>query len=64
MTIVNRDAPLVDPALVPEFGIEAGTNPDGTGNCDGIANPQGQVIKIPCSCPPDRNAFIQVCEIF
>jgi len=59
MTIVNRDAPLVDPGLVPEFGVQAGTNPDGTGNCDGIKNPQGQVVKIPCSCPPDRNAFIQ-----
>ncbi len=63
MSIVNRDAPLVDPGLVPKFGIQAGVNPDGTGNCDGIKNAQGQVVKIPCSCPPNRDAFIQVCEI-
>jgi len=50
-------APLkraVDPALVPEFGVEAGQNPTGTGDCDGING-----IKIPCTCPPDRNAFIE-----
>jgi len=59
IALMNRDAPLVDPSLVPEFGVQAGVNPDGTGNCDGIKNPQGQIIKIPCSCPPDRNTFIQ-----
>jgi hypothetical protein len=62
MSIVTRDAPLVDASLVPEFGVQAGTNPDGTGNCDGITNAQGQVVKIPCSCPPDRDSFIQVCQ--
>lgn len=36
-------------------------NPTGTGDCDGITNAAGQVVKIPCSCPPDRNAFLQVC---
>ncbi|KAK2465305.1 hypothetical protein APHAL10511_002659 [Amanita phalloides] len=51
--------PLVNPALVPEFGVQAGQNPDGTGNCDGIKNAQGKIVEIPCSCPPDRNAFIQ-----
>jgi len=49
----------VDPALVPEFGHAAGLNPTGTGDCDGIPNAQGVPIKIPCSCPPDRNSFIQ-----
>ncbi|KAJ7044943.1 hypothetical protein C8F04DRAFT_941078 [Mycena alexandri] len=44
----------VDPNLVPQFGIVAGTNPTGTGDCDGVNG-----IKIPCSCPPDRNSFIQ-----
>lgn len=44
----------VDPALVPEFGVQAGANPTGTGDCDGING-----IKIPCSCPPDRASFIQ-----
>lgn len=43
----------VDVSLVPEFGVTAGQSPDGTGNCIGINN-----IKIPCSCPPDRNTFI------
>lgn len=48
----------VDPALVPQFGHAAGLNPTGTGDCDGIPNAQGVPIKIPCSCPPDRNSFI------
>ena len=50
----------VDPSLVPEFGVTAGVNPDGTGNCDGITGANGQPILIPCQCPPDRNTFIQV----
>lgn len=49
----------VNPALVPDFGHQAGLNPTGTGDCDGIPGPNGQAIKIPCACPPDRNAFIQ-----
>jgi len=49
----------VNPSLVPEFGVEPGINPTGTGDCDGIKNAQGQVIKIPCSCPPDPNSFIE-----
>ncbi|KAF5360836.1 hypothetical protein D9756_004963 [Leucocoprinus leucothites] len=49
----------VDPALVPDFGVKAGVNPTGTGDCDGITNDAGQVVKIPCSCPPDRASFIQ-----
>jgi hypothetical protein len=53
---VRRD---VDPALVPEFGVQAGVNPTGTGDCDGITNASGQVVKIPCSCPPDRSTFLQ-----
>ena len=44
----------VDPALVPDFGVQRGASPDGTGNCKGLNN-----INIPCSCPPDRNEFIQ-----
>ncbi|CAI6332430.1 unnamed protein product [Periconia digitata] len=43
-----------DASLVPEFGIEAGQQPDGAGNCIGNNN-----VKIPCSCPPDRQEFIQ-----
>jgi hypothetical protein len=49
----------VDPALVPDFGHAAGINPTGTGDCDGVTNAAGAVIKVPCSCPPDRNSFIQ-----
>lgn len=48
----------VDPALVPDLGLQAGLNPTGTGDCDGIPNAQGVPIKIPCSCPPDRQTFI------
>ncbi|KAF9265275.1 hypothetical protein L218DRAFT_943120 [Marasmius fiardii PR-910] len=49
---VKRD---VDPNLVPQFGHQAGLNPTGTGDCDGIPG----APKIPCSCPPDRGVFIQ-----
>ncbi|KAJ3747717.1 hypothetical protein DFH05DRAFT_1458009 [Lentinula detonsa] len=52
---IRRD---VDPNLVPQFGLAADINPDGTGNCDGINGPNGQPILIPCSCPPDRDTFI------
>lgn len=45
----------VNPALVPQFGVNAGTNPTGTGDCDGING-----VKIPCSCPPSRDSFIAV----
>jgi Fe-S cluster biogenesis protein NfuA len=48
----------VDPTLVPDLGVKAGQNPTGTGDCDGIPNAQGVPIKIPCACPPDRQAFI------
>lgn len=43
-----------DASLVPEFGVKAGQGPDGKGNCIGLNN-----VKIPCSCPPDRQLFIQ-----
>jgi len=55
----NNDG--IDAALVPDFGIQPGVNPTGTGDCDGTTNDAGQVVKIPCSCPPDRTSFIQVC---
>jgi hypothetical protein len=48
----------VDVALVPQFGLAAGLDPTGTGNCAGVDNAQGVPIEIPCSCPPDRNSFI------
>jgi len=46
-------------ALTPQFGVVAGTNPDGHGNCDGVDGANGQPILIPCSCPPPRDQFIQ-----
>ena len=50
----------IDAALIPQFGHAAGLNPTGTGNCDGTTNSAGVVVEVPCSCPPDRNLFIQV----
>ncbi|KAH9932816.1 uncharacterized protein BXZ73DRAFT_101352 [Epithele typhae] len=43
----------VNPALVPDFGVARGANPNGTGSCTGLNG-----ILIPCSCPPDRDSFI------
>jgi len=48
----------LDESLVPQFGVQAGVNPSGTGNCDGIDGANGQPILIPCACPPDRTSFI------
>jgi len=56
ISIQRRD---VDPALVPEFGHPQGLNPTGTGDCDGIRNAAGVVVKIPCACPPNRADFLQ-----
>jgi len=53
---VKRD---VDPNLVPQFGLQSGLNPDGTGNCDGITGSNGKPILIPCACPPARDSFLQ-----
>ena len=33
----------------------------GTGDCDGaVKGANGQPIKVPCGCPPDRATFIKV----
>jgi hypothetical protein len=50
----GTDTGAFNAALVPEFGIQSGQNPDGTGNCDG-----NNGVLIPCQCPPDRNDFIE-----
>ena len=48
-------------ALTPAFGHDADVNPTGTGDCDGAVNDaNGNPIKIPCDCPPDRTLFIEV----
>jgi len=55
--ISRRD---VNEALIPAFGFQAGLNPTGTGDCDGAVNgADGKPIKIPCSCPPSRDIFVQ-----
>lgn len=61
---VNLSRRALDPALVPPFGHPAGLNPTGTGDCDGITNAAGQVVKIPCFCPPNRSDFIAVCALY
>lgn len=53
----------VDPALVPDLGHPSGLNPTGTGDCDGITNDAGKVVKVPCACPPDRDTFINVSHV-
>jgi len=52
---IKRDVPS---DLIPQFGVTAGLNPSGTGDCDGVDGPTGQPIKIPCDCPPPREQFI------
>ncbi|KZW01651.1 hypothetical protein EXIGLDRAFT_717235 [Exidia glandulosa HHB12029] len=56
-----RDASDEDIArLAPDLGFAAGVNPTGTGDCDGAVNgPDGRPIKVPCSCPPSRDVFLQ-----
>jgi len=56
--LTERD---VNEALVPQFGFSSGVNPTGTGDCDGaVKGSNGQPIKIPCDCPPDRATFINI----
>ena len=43
---------LVNAALVPGFGVTAGQGKQG-GTCLGING-----VRIPCTCPPDRQQFI------
>jgi len=58
--ITRRD---VDEALIPQFGFSSGVNPTGTGDCDGaVKGANGQPIKVPCSCPPDRSTFVQTLD--
>ncbi|ETW82142.1 hypothetical protein HETIRDRAFT_409706 [Heterobasidion irregulare TC 32-1] len=46
--------------LAPDLGFHSGVNPTGTGDCDGaVKGANGQPIKIPCACPPDRATFLQ-----
>ena len=51
--------------LAPELGFQSGLNPTGSGDCDGAVNgADGQPIKIPCSCPPPQDVYLDVCYVF
>ncbi|KAI0731554.1 hypothetical protein C8Q72DRAFT_776083 [Fomitopsis betulina] len=52
-TATSSSNGTAEASLVPAFGITAGQNATGTGDCDG-----NNGVKIPCFCPPDRDGFI------
>ena len=56
----NQTAPAISTldALLPQFGVVAGTNKDSANNCQGI-NLAGKITPIQCQCPPDRTAFLK-----
>ena len=45
--------------LAPELGAVPNQQPIGA-ECLGPAQPDGQQKRIPCACPPTREAFINV----
>ena len=48
-------------SLAPALGFQSGLNPTGSGDCDGAVNgANGQPIKIPCSCPPSQDVYLNV----
>lgn len=50
----------VNPALVPDFGVVAGTNANAqqVGSCDGFVAATSAKVLIPCTCPPSRDSFL------
>ncbi len=54
---IRRD---VNPALIPEFGLEAGIKPHRYWRLRWNYGANGSPVLIPCVCPPDRDTFIQV----
>lgn len=58
-SIRPRNGPAVATldALLPSYGVVAGTNRNADQSCDGI-NLAGKITLIPCQCPPDRTAFL------
>lgn len=46
-------------ALAVDLGAFPNTNPNAFGDCDGPRQPNGQIPKVPCSCPPLRDAYIK-----
>jgi hypothetical protein len=48
-------------SLAPELGFQSGVNPTGTGDCDGaVDGADGKPIKVPCSCPPPQDVYLDV----
>lgn len=49
----------IDPALIPDFGVVRGVDRDAVqiGSCSGSNG--SKVVLIQCSCPPDRDVFLQ-----
>ena len=48
-------------SLAPSLGFQSGVNPTGSGDCDGAVNgADGKPIKIPCSCPPPQDVYLNV----
>lgn len=46
-------------SLIPEFGVQQGVNPTGTGDCDGFNAALNKVVPINCEkCPPPRDAYV------
>jgi hypothetical protein len=58
LALLQSGTPSVDPYSVPSFDVTPGVNPTPTGDCDGING-----TPIPCSCPPDRTFFVEVCPV-
>jgi len=46
-------------ALAVDLGAFPNTNPNPFGDCDGPRQPNGQIPKVPCSCPPLQDAYIK-----
>jgi hypothetical protein len=55
----NAATPEQIAALAVDLGAFPNTNPNSGGDCDGPAQPGGNIPKVPCSCPPLRDAYIQ-----
>jgi hypothetical protein len=69
ISILRRaDAPIPDAAtiarLAPDLGATPPLNPTGFGDCEGpVTGSDGKPARVPCACPPTREAFIEVCDI-
>lgn len=46
-------------ALAVDLGGFPNTNPNQFGDCDGPVQPDGKTPRVPCNCPPLKDAYIQ-----